>query len=192
MGHTKQDQDETSCYAKARPEEPIFVLLGRDPAAWLVVMQWAAIRQALGKTDPEQVRDAEECARAMATYADSIGKAAERTVAHSTFFELYKLWQADDKLRTAQRELLALRSQYQELLSASGQYELLIRDLGVLAGGTDEQVAELCKNEAYQKSDVFQTVLGLRDKREGERPLIDKPEPDVVARTPDDGGPWGA
>lgn len=41
---TKTNPGKFDCYAKAEPDEPVFVLLGRDPSAGPLVRLWAAIR----------------------------------------------------------------------------------------------------------------------------------------------------
>lgn len=42
---TKNHQGPHSCYAKAMPDEPMFVLLGRDPAAPMAILRWIELRQ---------------------------------------------------------------------------------------------------------------------------------------------------
>lgn len=65
----KRDEIETenSCLNKARPEERLFVLLARDPAAPVAIRAWIAERLRLGKNQPtdEQIREAFECAALM-------------------------------------------------------------------------------------------------------------------------------
>ena len=51
---TKNNPGLYDCYAKAEPDEPIFVLLGRDPAAWIVVRIWAALRRYMDQAEPDQ------------------------------------------------------------------------------------------------------------------------------------------
>jgi hypothetical protein len=41
---TKQNPGRFDCYGKALPDEPLFVLLGRDPAAAETIRFWAATR----------------------------------------------------------------------------------------------------------------------------------------------------
>jgi hypothetical protein len=58
---------EHTCMHSAHPEEMVFVLLGRDPAAPAAIRAWVSERIRLGKninTDP-QLTEAEECARVM-------------------------------------------------------------------------------------------------------------------------------
>ena len=55
------------CYAKANPDEPMFVLLGRDKHAPQLVEMWAGRRAAEGE-DPAKVEEALKCAKAMRRY----------------------------------------------------------------------------------------------------------------------------
>lgn len=66
---TKNDPGEFDCYASALPDEPMFVLLGRDPDAAVLVALWAAMRR-LRDIDEhaEKIAEAEQCAEDMAEY----------------------------------------------------------------------------------------------------------------------------
>src|SRR5262245_17562937 len=57
----------SSCLSRARDDEMIFVLLGRDPAAAATIRFWIQERIRLGKNRPSdpQIVGAEECAWAM-------------------------------------------------------------------------------------------------------------------------------
>jgi hypothetical protein len=68
---TKNNPGDYDCYEKAEPDEPIFVLLGRDSRASGLVMQWAAYESGRADGDPAKVAEAEACAKAMRQwYAD--------------------------------------------------------------------------------------------------------------------------
>ena len=56
-----------SCLNRAAPEELLFVLLARDPAAPAAIRAWVAERIRLGKNLPDdpQLAEALECARLM-------------------------------------------------------------------------------------------------------------------------------
>lgn len=56
-----------TCMAHAHPEEMVFVLLGRDPAAPVAIRTWAQERVRLEKNrgDDPQVLEAYDCARTM-------------------------------------------------------------------------------------------------------------------------------
>lgn len=64
---TKLNPGKYECYANAEPDEPMFVLLGRDDRAPSLVEAWAAVSESRG-TDPAKVREARECAAAMRKY----------------------------------------------------------------------------------------------------------------------------
>jgi hypothetical protein len=70
---TKNNPGRFDCYANAEPDEPMFVLLGRDPAAPILVRLWVALRAELG-TDAEKLDEAEACAEALEVYLRRHGK----------------------------------------------------------------------------------------------------------------------
>lgn len=70
---TKNKPGAYDCYAKAEPDEPMFVLLGRDPLAGAVVALWAACAKLQG-ADEAKVMEAVGCADAMEAWALSKGK----------------------------------------------------------------------------------------------------------------------
>lgn len=65
------------CYAKALPDEPIFVLLARDPHAPDLVKEWARVRHAaiVAQVRPTEdvvlVGEARECARDMMAWREA-------------------------------------------------------------------------------------------------------------------------
>lgn len=61
---TKENPGRFDCYSKAEPDEPIFVLLGRDPQAGNLIRQWAMERSRLGEAG-EVIMEALACAAAM-------------------------------------------------------------------------------------------------------------------------------
>lgn len=68
----KKDElaDPNSCINRAEPDEPTFVLLGRDPAAPATIQKWITFRIAQGKNelgDP-QVKEAYTIAEQMKRY----------------------------------------------------------------------------------------------------------------------------
>lgn len=70
---TKNNPGDYDCYANAEPDEPMFVLLARDPVAPVLVMLWTQIRSELSKMsargdEPEKLEEAEACADAMKAY----------------------------------------------------------------------------------------------------------------------------
>lgn len=65
---TKNNPGEFDCYANAEPDEPMFVLLGRDKHAPCLVWLWAALRHLDGE-DPAKVQEARECCAQMMEWA---------------------------------------------------------------------------------------------------------------------------
>lgn len=70
---TKNNPGEFDCYANAKADEPMFVLLGRDRHAGAIVRLWALLRQRAGEDDAK-IAEAITCADAMDTWARSLGK----------------------------------------------------------------------------------------------------------------------
>lgn len=66
---TKNDPGEFDCYANAEPDEPMFVLLGRDKHAPTLVWLWASLRELDGE-DPAKVKEARECCLKMMQWAN--------------------------------------------------------------------------------------------------------------------------
>lgn len=66
---TKNDPGKFDCYSRAEPDEPMFVLLARDPIAPRLVREWAAQRVFTTGTTPlqygEKEREALQTAEAM-------------------------------------------------------------------------------------------------------------------------------
>lgn len=61
---TKNNPSTFDCYANAEPDEPMFVLLARDPHAPILVELWAALREQHAG-NPSKVLEARTCAEAM-------------------------------------------------------------------------------------------------------------------------------
>lgn len=61
---TKNNPGRYDCYANAEPDEPMFILLGRDPDAPRLVREWAKARSQRGE-DASKVNEALDCARDM-------------------------------------------------------------------------------------------------------------------------------
>lgn len=60
---TKNKPGNFDCYANAHPDEPMFVLLGRDKHAGLLVRLWALLRA--NEEEEEKVAEAIACGKAM-------------------------------------------------------------------------------------------------------------------------------
>lgn len=67
---TKNNPGNYDCYESAAPDEPMFVLLGRDRHGAAVVRHWIALREAEGDTIPSKIDEAKTCADAMERFAD--------------------------------------------------------------------------------------------------------------------------
>jgi hypothetical protein len=65
---TKKNPAKYDCYANADPNEPMFILLGRDLGAYALVEAWADAREQKGE-DPAIVAEARSCAAAMKAWA---------------------------------------------------------------------------------------------------------------------------
>lgn len=70
---SKNNPGRFDCYTNAAPDEPMFVLLGRDPMGATLVRAWATMREEQGE-DPAKVAEARACADAMDAWAASLGK----------------------------------------------------------------------------------------------------------------------
>lgn len=63
---TKTTPGNYDCYKNAEPDEPMFVLLARDPLAPALVELWASLRMdATGGSDIEMAYEARRCALQM-------------------------------------------------------------------------------------------------------------------------------
>jgi hypothetical protein len=71
---TKNHPGAFDCYANVLPDEPMFILLARDPAAPFLVRAWAERRRTdidagiRPSSDMAMVNEAEECAASMAEW----------------------------------------------------------------------------------------------------------------------------
>lgn len=68
---TKNNPGKFDCYHSAEDDEPMFVLLARDPMAPALVHLWAMARQQAAKSEKDlaKVQEARDCAYAMAVWA---------------------------------------------------------------------------------------------------------------------------
>ena len=71
---TKNEPSAFDCYGNAEPDEPMFILLGRDPHAHAAVRKWADDREQMIKVgfkptdDMRRVWEARQCADDMEAY----------------------------------------------------------------------------------------------------------------------------
>jgi hypothetical protein len=85
---TKNEPGSYDCYANAAPDEPMFVLLARDPSAPLLVGLWALIREKLGDESEEKVENARDCADQMALWLNE--RADDKKIAKAT--KIAEIW----------------------------------------------------------------------------------------------------
>jgi hypothetical protein len=72
---TKNNPGTFDCYANAHPDEPMFVLLGRDPIGGALVRLWATARIVLDKPgDDRKITEAAHCSAAMDEWCRKIGR----------------------------------------------------------------------------------------------------------------------
>lgn len=72
---TKNNPGKFDCYAAAEPDEPMFILLGRDKHAPTLVWLWSVLRELDGE-DGAKVAEARECVLAMLSYQNGKGRKA--------------------------------------------------------------------------------------------------------------------
>lgn len=65
---TKNNPGTFDCYANAEPDEPMFILLARDPLAPMLVRLWGEMR-ALTRGQSSKVTEAMNCAVLMEAWA---------------------------------------------------------------------------------------------------------------------------
>lgn len=73
---TKNNPGIFDCYANAHPDEPMFILLGRDRMAPALVRAWAKMRADEGE-DATKVKEAMDCADAMERFGRMRRRSAE-------------------------------------------------------------------------------------------------------------------
>lgn len=93
---TKNNPGRFDCYERAEPDEPMFVLLGRDPSAWMLVSLWADLRERLHE-DPAKVAEARKCVQSMLQWAvgrDAAHVDVEKAEFSNMLYERYR-WLAE-------------------------------------------------------------------------------------------------
>jgi hypothetical protein len=81
---TKANPSPNDCYTRAELDEPMFVLLGRDPAASFVVFLWARMRLGMFGTSEQNI-DAQKCAEELRDWAVKLGKTDKLKLAYDAF-----------------------------------------------------------------------------------------------------------
>lgn len=123
---TKNNPGKFDCYANAEPDEPMFILLGRDPTASLLVRHWILLRKLLGMTSAEKLQEARACADAMEAWARSLGKGGTIDAAAARERELDP---ADSTSLSVLREIIAEIGWPSFEAEETGDYEARLRDL---------------------------------------------------------------
>jgi hypothetical protein len=86
---TKNNPGAFDCYAKAEPDEPMFVLLGRDPCAGPLITLWIAFRsELLGEAEGAKHEEARACSHALSRWAAEHGKSVEVAEVFAVFAQL--------------------------------------------------------------------------------------------------------
>ena len=70
---TKNNPSTFDCFSAAEPDEEMFILLGRDPMAGVLVRAWAHMREQAGES-PEKVKEARDVADKLDAWAIARGK----------------------------------------------------------------------------------------------------------------------
>jgi hypothetical protein len=73
MGNSKNNPSKFDCYSKADPDEPMFILLGRDPMAGAMVRLWAGLQEEKDGSG-EKIEEAFACADALDAWCKKLGK----------------------------------------------------------------------------------------------------------------------
>ena len=68
---TKNDPGPFDCWANAKSDEPMFILLARDASAPAIVRRWVQLREERGGAKPEKLAEALDCAKAMERWKEN-------------------------------------------------------------------------------------------------------------------------
>jgi hypothetical protein len=86
---TKNNPGAFDCYKAAELDEPMFVLLGRDPSAAPLVRLWAALREMQDEVkNPSKVEEAKKVANELEAWAKKKGKRKEVEAACKDLLDL--------------------------------------------------------------------------------------------------------
>lgn len=80
---TKNNPGSFDCYKNALPDEPMFILLARDPEAPLLIRLWANIRRRIG--DDLKAEEAEKCASEMESWRNASPRKLKRKLKRREF-----------------------------------------------------------------------------------------------------------
>lgn len=87
---SKNTPGQFDCYANAEPDEPMFVLLARDPLAPLLVELWAGLRAVLvqAEGEPAKIKEARQCAENMRKWPVTKKLPEKVSIQEDTFWEI--------------------------------------------------------------------------------------------------------
>ena len=84
---TKNNPGQYDCYDTAEPDEPMFILIARDPNARRLVDRWATLSEVEGG-NPDKIAEARQCAIDMEAWrVDKVLSDEEKAVAMDTVLE---------------------------------------------------------------------------------------------------------
>jgi len=113
---TKNKPGKWDCYSRAEPDEPMFVLLGRDPTAAAMVVAWACIHAIRKPDELDKTREALTCARDMFLWCKKVGKEP------LSFTELDRLAEKVDSLVSEEKITVVLgQGLIEELMEMFGK-----------------------------------------------------------------------
>lgn len=106
---TKNNPAKYDCYANADPNEPMFILLGRDLGAYVLIEAWADARERKGE-DPTIVAEARACAAAMKAWATELITICDRCLKASCWQGISYCddYRTADIMRKTRKELAKL------------------------------------------------------------------------------------
>lgn len=125
---TKNNPGPNSCYAKALPDEPMFILLGRDPDAPTTIRAWAGIRE---QRLIDEDKDGSEDEQIDAAVADA---------------EAFEKWRADNDGKWRDAKPTPIEHPSEEMTSLAGR--VLAADLDNLNKTEIEELVTTAKSLA--------------------------------------------
>ncbi len=114
---TKANPGAFDCYANAEPDEPLFVLLGRDKHAPTLLWLWAALRELDGETS-EKVYEARQCSVDMIAYQHDHGRETVG-IAQSALVAVMELMRAANQAVKGAKNNPTTLDQFRAFLCAS-------------------------------------------------------------------------
>src|SRR3546814_5105243 len=142
---TKNNPGQFDCYANAAPDEPMFVLLGRDPIAPGLVEAWADQRElrdaGAGIHQSPKVAEARACAQTMRDWLVDHGKGF---VAGPTFN--FAAWAEDEngwQQETGAAGIMKFAGAVQMWAWAQARSHVTVREAAQAFNRSEEQTSEL-------------------------------------------------